>query len=156
MPEIVARAVEEAAFASLLAGGCDPRLARIFAARGIVSHDELATTLKALAAPEGLAHVDDAARILAEAIAAGERILIVADYDADGATACAVGVRALRAFGAHVITSCRTASSTATGSRRRSRARRRSARPASSSPWTTASRRSRASRKPIASACASS
>jgi len=102
MPEIVARPVEEAAFASLLAAGCDPRLARIFAARGIVSHDELATTLKALAAPEGLAHVDDAARILAEAIAAGERILIVADYDADGATACAVGVRALRAFGAHV------------------------------------------------------
>src|SRR5690242_10717354 len=64
MPEIVARTVEEAAFASLLAGGCDPRLARIFAARGIASHDELATTLKALAAPEGLAHVDDAARIL--------------------------------------------------------------------------------------------
>ena len=47
--------------------------------------------------PERLQHVDDAARLLADAIAAGERMLIVADYDADGATACAVGVRALRA-----------------------------------------------------------
>src|SRR5689334_3548837 len=65
MPEIVARLVDEAAFARLVAGGCDPRLARIFAARGIASHEDLATTLKALAAPEGLAHVDDAARLLA-------------------------------------------------------------------------------------------
>jgi len=39
---------------------------------------------------------------IADAIRAGERILIVADYDADGATACAVGVRGLRAFGARV------------------------------------------------------
>src|SRR5690349_8192569 len=102
MPEIVARPVEEAAYARLVAGGCDARLARIFAARGVSSGEELTTTLRALAAPEGLAHVDDAARLLADAIAAGERILIVADYDADGATACAVGMRALRAFGARV------------------------------------------------------
>jgi single-stranded-DNA-specific exonuclease len=46
--------------------------------------------------------VDQAARLLADAIAAKERLLVVADYDADGATACAVAVRALRAMGARV------------------------------------------------------
>ncbi|HEX3098274.1 MAG TPA: single-stranded-DNA-specific exonuclease RecJ [Usitatibacter sp.] len=102
MPEIVDRPVEEAARARLVAEGCDPRLARLYAARGVASFGELATTLKSLAAPEGLAHVDDAARLLADAIAADERLLVVADYDADGATACALAVRALRAFGARV------------------------------------------------------
>ncbi len=102
MPEIVARAVDETACARLLAGGCDPRLARIFAARGVGSPAELAATLSALAAPAALRHVEDAARLLADAIAGGERLLIVADYDADGATACALALRALRAFGARV------------------------------------------------------
>jgi single-stranded-DNA-specific exonuclease len=102
MPDIVDRPVEEAVRARLVAAGCDPRLARLYAARGVASFEEMATTLKSLAAPEGLAHVDDAARLLADAIAAGERLLIVADYDADGATACALAVRALRAFGAKV------------------------------------------------------
>ncbi|TXD95385.1 single-stranded-DNA-specific exonuclease RecJ, partial [Ralstonia pseudosolanacearum] len=46
--------------------------------------------------------IDDAARYLADAIAAGKRLLIVADYDCDGATACAVGVRGLRMLGAQV------------------------------------------------------
>jgi len=46
--------------------------------------------------------VQDAAALLADAIEAGARMVIVADYDCDGATACAVGVRALRAFGADV------------------------------------------------------
>src|SRR5258706_8038967 len=63
---------------------------------------ELATTLKSLAAPDRLHHVDDAAKILADAIEKKLRLLIVADYDADGATACAVGVKALRAMGAVV------------------------------------------------------
>jgi single-stranded-DNA-specific exonuclease len=102
MPEVVTRAVDEDSVARLVASGCDPRLARLYAARGLASPDELATALKALAAPESLHHVDDAARLLADAIAAGEKLLIVADYDADGATACAVGMRALRAFGARV------------------------------------------------------
>ena len=53
-------------------------------------------------APERLRHIDEAARLLADAIARGEKMLIVADYDADGATACAVGVNALRAIGASV------------------------------------------------------
>jgi single-stranded-DNA-specific exonuclease len=102
MPDIVAREVDAAALATLTAAGCDPRLARIFAARGLASMEELATTLKALAAPDRLQHVEDAARLLADAIAGGKRLLILADYDADGATACAVGVKALRSMGATV------------------------------------------------------
>ena len=102
MPDIVSRDIDAAAFGALTAAGCDPRLARIFAARGLASMDELATTLRSLAAPDRLQHVEDAARLLADAIANGERMLIIADYDADGATACAVGVKALRSMGATV------------------------------------------------------
>ena len=64
--------------------------------------EELETALGNLLAPGRLSHVDQAARLLADAIAAGERLLIIADYDADGATACAVGLKALRAMGAKV------------------------------------------------------
>ena len=102
MAEIACREIDAAALARLVASGCDPRLARLYAARGLGSSEDLATTLQALAAPERLSHIDEAARLLADAIAAGERMLIVADYDADGATACAVGVRALRMMGAQV------------------------------------------------------
>jgi single-stranded-DNA-specific exonuclease len=102
MPEIVARGVDAGVCASLTAAGCDARLARIFAARGLTSMDELATTLKSLVTPDRLHHVEDAGRLLADAIEARKRLLIVADYDADGATACAVGVKALRAMGAVV------------------------------------------------------
>ena len=102
MPEIVERPVDAQVVARLAAAGCDPRLARIYAARGLASTDELATTLKSLVAPESLLQADDAARLLADAIARREKLLIVADYDADGATACAVGVKALRSMGAVV------------------------------------------------------
>ncbi|HEY4998660.1 MAG TPA: DHH family phosphoesterase, partial [Usitatibacter sp.] len=102
MPDIVSREIDAEAFAALSAEGCDPRLARLYAARGLRSMDELATTLKSLAAPQRLHHVEDAARLLADAIAGAKRILILADYDADGATACAVAVKALRSMGAIV------------------------------------------------------
>ena len=102
MPEITIRPVDAAARSRLEAAGCDPRLARLYAARGLNSPEELATTLQALVPPDRLQHVEDAARLLADAIERKERLLIVADYDADGATACAVGVSALRAMGANV------------------------------------------------------
>ena len=102
MPEIVTRAVDEAARARLAAAGVDPRLARLFAARGVADPAALSPALPGLAPPDRLRHADEAAALLADAIAGDERILIVADYDADGATACAVGVRALRAMGARV------------------------------------------------------
>ncbi len=58
--------------------------------------------LDGLVPPGSLSHVHDAAVLLADAIAAGSRLLIVADYDCDGATACAVGLLGLRAMGANV------------------------------------------------------
>jgi single-stranded-DNA-specific exonuclease len=64
--------------------------------------DELATTLQSLAPPRSMHRLDEAAALLADAIARRDKLLIVADYDADGATACAVGVKALRAMGAVV------------------------------------------------------
>jgi single-stranded-DNA-specific exonuclease len=90
------------AFESLAASGVDPVLARIFAARGVRDPAELDYGLAALPPWSALRGVDAAAQRLHRAIAARERILIVADYDADGATACAVGVRGLRALGASV------------------------------------------------------
>jgi len=102
MPEIVVRPIDAAGLEALVAGGCDPRLARLFAARGLTRGEELAMTLQALVPPERLSHIDDAARLLADSIKLDERLLIVADYDADGATACAVGMKALRAMGAKV------------------------------------------------------
>ena len=102
MPEIVTRARDPAAFDALVAANVDPRLARLYAARGIAGTADLNHELNALLPPTQLAHVQDAATLLADAIAAGKRLLIVADYDADGATACALGVRALTAMGGKV------------------------------------------------------
>ena len=102
MPEIRARPFDAAACERFVAAGCDARLARVYAARGVQDMAELATTFQSLMAPDRLSHVDDAARLLADAIAADERLLVVADYDADGATACAVAVKALRAMGGRV------------------------------------------------------
>lgn len=99
MPEIVERPVDDAVVARLTAAGCDARLARIYAARGLAAMDELSTTLQSLVPPQSLHRIDEAAQLLADAIARREKLLIVADYDADGATACAVGVKALRSMG---------------------------------------------------------
>ena len=82
--------------------GVPAALARALAARGIASVAETRLLLDGLAAPSALSHVQDAAALLADAIDADSRLLIVADYDCDGATACAVGVRGLRAMGARV------------------------------------------------------
>ncbi len=98
--EIVRR--NGAAAPALIAAGIDPVLARIYAARGVASVADLDTTLAALPSYTELRGADVAAARLADAIAGRERIVIVADYDADGATACAVGVRGLRALGADV------------------------------------------------------
>ncbi len=100
--EIVRRRPVPASAAALCAAGVSPVLARVYAARGIDSPAELDTGLATLPSYASLKGIDAAANRLADAIAARERILIVADYDADGATACAVGVRGLRAMGADV------------------------------------------------------
>ncbi|SFD66495.1 exonuclease RecJ [Massilia yuzhufengensis] len=83
-------------------GGIHPVLARIYAARGLLDARELSSELAALVPPSGLKHIDTAAVFLADAIAAGKRMTIVADYDCDGATACATALRGLRMMGAQV------------------------------------------------------
>ena len=80
--------------------GLHPLLARLYAARGVTTKSELDYELKGLLPPAQLTHADAAARLLADALEAEARILIVADYDCDGATACAVGIRALRQLAA--------------------------------------------------------
>ncbi|OYV36988.1 MAG: single-stranded-DNA-specific exonuclease RecJ [Thiomonas sp. 20-64-5] len=82
--------------------GTHPLLAQLFAARGVKEAAELELRLARLLPPALLKGAEAAALALAEAIARGERLLIVADYDCDGATACAVGLRGLRAMGATV------------------------------------------------------
>ncbi len=85
---------------ALEAAGVSPLLARLFAARGVRSADELDDSLARLLPPDGLRGAQDAARLLADAIAAGSLICVVADYDCDGATACAVALRGLALLGA--------------------------------------------------------
>lgn len=82
--------------------GVHPVLARLYAARGLKSTQELSIELSALHAPSGLMQIDQAAVFLADAITAQKRFMIVADYDCDGATACAVALRGLRMLGAQV------------------------------------------------------
>lgn len=101
-PAAIVRRAVPAEAAALAASGIDHVFARIYAARGVRSPSELDYGLAALPPFSALANVDYAARRLERAIAGRERIVIVADYDADGATACAVAVRGLRAMGADV------------------------------------------------------
>jgi single-stranded-DNA-specific exonuclease len=82
--------------------GVHPVLARLYAARGLTDVKELSSELAAMIPPSGLLHIDAAAVFLADAIAAHKRMVIVADYDCDGATACAVALRGLRAMGADI------------------------------------------------------
>jgi len=82
--------------------GVHPVMARLYAARGLKDVSELSTELGALHGPTALLHIDRAAQFLADAIAAHKKMMIVADYDCDGATACAVALRGLRMLGADV------------------------------------------------------
>ena len=100
MTRIAVRDAPPRAVWALEQGGVHPLLARLYAARGVREPDELDTRSSALLPPDGLKGITQAASLLADVIAAQGRILIVADYDCDGATGCAVGLRALRMMGA--------------------------------------------------------
>lgn len=78
-------------------------LRRIYAARGAHDLDAAQPKLAGLLPPDALSNIDAATALLADAIAKGERILVVGDFDCDGATACAVAVRGLRMLGARDI-----------------------------------------------------
>jgi len=82
--------------------GIHPLLARLWAARGIDDPAHAHPTWAAMIPPLQLTHAEQAAAFLADAIAQRRRMLVVADYDCDGATACAVALRALRRMGAIV------------------------------------------------------
>jgi single-stranded-DNA-specific exonuclease len=98
--KITAREIPPRAAWTLEQAGVHPLLARLFAARGIRTLDELDDSPARLLPPTGLLGADKAAVLLADAIAQGQRICIVADYDCDGATACAVALRGLKMLGA--------------------------------------------------------
>ncbi len=102
MPRILDRQPDPAALTRLIESGLSPLLARLYAARGVDSPEQLPDRLDQLADWRRLAQIEAAAARLADAIATGERILVLADYDADGATACAVAVRGLAALGGTV------------------------------------------------------
>ena len=80
--------------------GVHPLLAQLYAARGVNSPAELDPALTHLLPPDTMKGTADAAVLLADAMAANKKLCIVADYDCDGATACAVAVRGLRLLGA--------------------------------------------------------
>jgi len=80
-----------------------PLLRRLYAARGVTSASELDYQLGALARPQRLRDIDRAARYLLDAIEADQRILIVGDFDADGATSTAVSILGLQMLGARQL-----------------------------------------------------
>ncbi|MFL9916466.1 single-stranded-DNA-specific exonuclease RecJ [Paraburkholderia fungorum] len=102
MTRIVTRAASPVDAEILTRHGLHPVLARLYAARGVCMPDEIETGLARLVPPAGLKGCEDAAVLLADAIQGKRRMLVVADYDCDGATACAVAVRGLRMFGGQI------------------------------------------------------
>ncbi len=98
--KIIPRDVPPRAVWALEQAGVHPLLARLYAARGVRHADELSDDLARLTPPEQMLGATAAARLLADAMAQGLRLCVVADYDCDGATACATAVRGLRMLGA--------------------------------------------------------
>jgi single-stranded-DNA-specific exonuclease len=101
--KIVNRDIPPRSVWALEQAGVHPLLARLFAARGVVGKDELDDGLARLLPPDTLFGTRAAAVLLADAIRDGKRLCVVADYDCDGATACAVAVRGLRLLGAKEV-----------------------------------------------------
>ena len=80
-------------------GGLHPLLARLYAARGVDKPEELSLDLKQLLSPTELKNCISTATLLADILERKDPILVVADYDCDGATACAVALRGLNMLG---------------------------------------------------------
>ena len=100
LPAILVRDVPPRAAWALEQAGVHPLLARLFAGRGVTSKEELDDGLTHLLPPTSLLGTPAAAQLLADAIQRRQRIVVVADYDCDGATACAVALRGLAMLGA--------------------------------------------------------
>lgn len=85
------------------AAALHPVLARVYALRGAATLEQARPRLAHLEPPDTMGGLDEATRLLEEAIAADAHIVVVGDFDCDGATACAVGVRGLRMLGARRV-----------------------------------------------------
>lgn len=105
-PTITLRDIPPRVSWALEQAGVHPLLARLFAARGVRTPDELDDGLAKLLVPADLLGAACAARLLADTIANKKRVCVVADYDCDGATACAVALRGLALLGASPNTLC--------------------------------------------------
>lgn len=97
--QIVRRKTDPQAESQLVAHGISPLLAQLWASRGMAGPAEVSLELKYLIPPSALQNCHSTAALLADALVAKKNILIVADYDCDGATACAVGILGLEELG---------------------------------------------------------
>jgi len=86
-----------------LDGSVHPVLKKVYAARGVVSAGELSLELAGLYPPSLLKNIESAVEILLEAIHESKNILVVGDFDADGATSSALFLICMRAMGHHNI-----------------------------------------------------
>lgn len=101
-PILKNRPEQEAASQALKQAGIHDLMARLLASRGVTDAAQIDPAWRNMIPPNLLTQAREAAVLLADAIARRDRMLIIADYDCDGATACAVGLRALRSMGAVV------------------------------------------------------
>ena len=101
--KLIARDIPPRSVWTLEQAGVHPLLAQLYAARGVQSTEELDDGLALLIPPSALKGTQAAGVLLANAIAANQHLCIVADYDCDGATACAVAMRGLRLLGAEKV-----------------------------------------------------
>lgn len=102
MTTFVTRPYDPSAANVLTTAGYLPPVARALSARGIRSPEDLNEAWSGMLPPNLLTGIDRAAERLLAARNRGEHVTIVADYDCDGATACAVGIRGLSALGLSV------------------------------------------------------
>ena len=102
MTKIVQRQAQPKAAKQLEASGVSALMARLLSVRGVTEARQISANLSHLLAPDTLTHNATMAKLLADAIQANKQLLVIGDYDADGATATAVAIKGLRAFGAKV------------------------------------------------------
>jgi single-stranded-DNA-specific exonuclease len=100
---IVPRDIPPRSVWALEQAGIHPLLARLYAARGVTGTEELDDALAKLLPPSTMRGLPEAATLLADAMDAGKHLCVVADYDCDGATACAVALRGLKLLGARHV-----------------------------------------------------
>lgn len=101
-PRFVTRTFDPQHVATLQEQGLSPGMARILAGRGIETAESLVYDLRKAIPVSKLTNSGQMAKHLADKIEAGHKFLLVADYDSDGATSCAIGMRAMRGFGADI------------------------------------------------------